>query len=214
MHEYVGQCPCGRVELWLFGQLAPAQFQPRSDKPTCRLCSEHDGVWISDPRGELRLPAADATTVRTFASEQVQFHFCSGCRTLAYASFVDVAVVRLALFESIRSSARPVVITNFETETVAAGRQRRLEKWTPVQRAFVRALTSQDGKRRVFVVDRGGGRFGYDEEYFSNHPDERCWVPLRQVPLTLCDSAESAEREARGRVDWLRDASEESLDSE
>ena len=58
-------------------------------------------------------------------------------RTLAYASFEDVAVVRLALFESIRNAALPTVITTFETETVAAGRRRRLEKWTPVQRAKV-----------------------------------------------------------------------------
>jgi hypothetical protein len=78
----------------------------------------------------------------------------------------------------------------------------------------VRTLTSRDGKRRVFVVDRGGGRFGYDEEYFSDDPDEKCWVPFRQFPVTICDSAESAEREARGCVHWLRNASEESLDSD
>jgi hypothetical protein len=68
----------------------------------------------------------------------VQFHLCSACGTLVYASFEDVsrtvAVVRLALFESIRSAALPTVITNFETESVEVGRQRRLEKWTPVQR--------------------------------------------------------------------------------
>jgi hypothetical protein len=38
---------------------------------------------------------------------------------------------------------------------------------------IVRILTSRDGKRRVLVVDRGGGRFGYDEEYFSDVPNER-----------------------------------------
>lgn len=138
MHEYIGRCQCGGLELRLVSELAAGQFQPRSDEPTCRFCSEHGGVWISDPRGALRLFAADATTVRTFASEQVQFHFCSVCSTLAYACFEDgsraVAVVRLAPFESIRSAALPTVITNFETETVAAGRRRRLENWTPVQR--------------------------------------------------------------------------------
>jgi hypothetical protein len=94
-------------------------------------------VWISDPRGTLRLPAAEATTVRTFASEQVQFHFCSACSTLVYASFEDVAVVRLVLFESIRSAGLPTVIATFEAETVAEGRRRRLERWTPIQRALV-----------------------------------------------------------------------------
>ena len=68
----------------------------------------------------------------------------------------------------------------------------------------VRTFTSPDGKRRVLIVDRGGGRFGYNEEYFSEDPDEMCWVALPQYPLTICESAESAEREARGCVDWLR----------
>jgi hypothetical protein len=138
MHEYIGRCACGRIELRLASELAPAQFQPRSDAATCQFCSEHDGVWISDPRGTLSVPAAGATTVRRFASEQVQFHSCPACNTLVYASFEDesrlVAVVRVALFESIRAVALPTVFTNFETESVAAGRQRRLAKWTPVQR--------------------------------------------------------------------------------
>ena len=138
MREYVGKCLCGRIEVRLFSELIPGQFQPRSDAQTCRFCSEHDGVWISDPRGTLRLRAVDETSVRTFASEQVRFHFCSACNTLMYASFEDaartVAVVRVALYESIRGAALPTLITNFETEGLATGRQRRLEKWTPVQR--------------------------------------------------------------------------------
>jgi len=138
MNEYVGKCPCGRVEVRLLSELTPGQFQPRSDAQTCRFCSEHDGVWISDPRGTLELRPADATSVRTFASEQVRFHFCSVCNTLVYATFEDaprsVAVVRVALFESIRRAALPTLTTNFETENVASGRQRRLEKWTPVHR--------------------------------------------------------------------------------
>jgi hypothetical protein len=141
MHDYVGQCVCGRIEVHLDSELTPGQFQPRSDAATCRFCTAHDGVWISDPKGTLRLRAADQTTIKRFASGQVQFHFCAACDTLAYALFEDasaattVAVVRVGLFESIRSAALPTVITNFETETVALGRQRRLEKWTPVQRS-------------------------------------------------------------------------------
>jgi hypothetical protein len=140
MHEYAGKCVCGRIEVQLASGLRPSQFQPRSDAPTCRFCSEHDGVWISDANGVLRLRAADQTSVRRFASAEVQFHFCPECDTLVYALFEDaaqgrsVAVVRVALFESIRAAAPPAVITNFDGETPAVGRQRRLEKWTPVQR--------------------------------------------------------------------------------
>src|SRR5437867_4505961 len=106
MHEYLGTCACGRIEVHLLSGLASSQFQPRSDADTCQFCREHDGVWISDPKGLLRLRASDRTSVSTFASGQVQFHFCSECRTLVYAVFEDgtrdmaVAVVRLALFES------------------------------------------------------------------------------------------------------------------
>jgi hypothetical protein len=151
MREYIGWCPCGRIEVRLCSELTTGQFEPRSDAQTCRFCSEHDGVWISDPRGTLRLPAAaGATRVRRFASEQVQFHFCAACDTLVYASVEDpsrtVAVVRVALFESIRIGALPTLSTDFGEESVAAGRQRRLEKWTPVHRDRLDASSmSRDG---------------------------------------------------------------------
>jgi len=138
MREYVGACACGSVEVRLTSALAPSEFQPRSDASTCAFCREHDGVWISDPAGALAIRAADRTSVRTFASERVGFHFCAACNELVYATFGDssreVAVVRAALFEAIRSAARPTLATNFEGEQLEGARQRRLEKWTPVQR--------------------------------------------------------------------------------
>src|SRR6187399_2794150 len=68
MPEYVGTCACGRVEVRLRSELAPGEFQPRSDAATCAFCREYDGVWISDPRGTLMVPATDETIARTFAS--------------------------------------------------------------------------------------------------------------------------------------------------
>jgi hypothetical protein len=138
MVEYIGKCSCGAVEARLSSNLAPEQFQPRSDASSCGFCREHDGVWISDPAGKLELRAGDRTSVRSFASGKVEFHFCAACGDLAYALFADasqetaVAVVRVGLFEAIRSAARPVLVTSFEGETVEAGRQRRVAKWTPV----------------------------------------------------------------------------------
>jgi hypothetical protein len=137
VREYLGTCSCGGVEIRLFSELSPSEFHPRSDAQTCRFCSEHDGVWISDAKGALRLRAGDTTRVRSFGSEQVQFHFCAACNTLVYASFDAarlVAVVRIALFEEIRAAGMPVLSTNFEGESVEVGRQRRLDKWTPFQR--------------------------------------------------------------------------------
>jgi hypothetical protein len=72
--------------------------------------------------------------------------------------------------------------------------------------AVLRVLVHPAGKQRVLIVDRGGGRFGYQEERFSDHPEELCWLPQRQSPLCVCDSPETAEREARAAIDWLRSA--------
>jgi hypothetical protein len=140
VQDYAGMCGCGRLEVRLETGVAPDQFRPRSDAATCGFCREHDGVWISDPRGALVLPAGGRTRVTRFASEQVEFHFCLDCQELAYAVFTDtaldrvVAVVRVGLFEAIRAAAQPTLVTCFEGQTLEGGRQRRLDTWTPVRR--------------------------------------------------------------------------------
>ena len=137
-HKYLGKCSCGFIEILLRSRLAPNEFQPRSDAPTCQFCREHDGVWVSDPDGMLTLPPDSLTLVRRFASEEVRFLACRQCESLVYALFEDesagraVAVVRVALLELIRTAARPTLVTNFESEGLAQGRRRRLENWTPV----------------------------------------------------------------------------------
>jgi hypothetical protein len=76
---------------------------------------------------------------------------------------------------------------------------------------LVKTLTHPDGLRRVHIVERTSGQFGYEVEECvrvyedPSYPDEKCWVPNGQYPLSICDSAETAEREARGRVAWLND---------
>ena len=140
MHEYTGTCRCGATTMTLASNLAPEKFQPRSDAQTCHFCREHDGVWISDPRGLLQLGKNNTTAIRKFASQQIQFHFCLRCGELAYATYYDgekdkeVAVVRVRLFDTIDAIALPVKATNFDQETLAAGRARKLAHWTPVMR--------------------------------------------------------------------------------
>jgi hypothetical protein len=140
MPEYVGKCSCGRVDVRFQSSVVPEQFQPRSDAATCSFCREHDGVWISDPKGALDLRTDDGTSVSRFGSRQVDFHLCTGCGELAYALVPDpsraaaVGVVRLGLFESIRVAAQPTLTTSGEGETLDAARERRLARWTPVHR--------------------------------------------------------------------------------
>lgn len=72
-------------------------------------------------------------------------------------------------------------------------------------------IYDRDKKRRVVVVQTADGSYGFVEEFFSTEPEEQCWIPVtkgRSIPI--CDSIETALREARGRVDWLTDASHDS----
>ncbi len=51
----------------------------------------------------------------------------------------------------------------------------------------------------------GENTFGFEEQYFSDEPLERCWCPLSQVPLSFCETEEIAVREAHARVVWLKE---------
>jgi hypothetical protein len=68
---------------------------------------------------------------------------------------------------------------------------------------IIREIYSQDRMYRVLIVKRKNGLFGYEEEYFSQDPMERCWCPYSQKPFAICDSPETALKEAKGRIKWL-----------
>jgi hypothetical protein len=67
----------------------------------------------------------------------------------------------------------------------------------------VKILSHPEGKRRVLIVQRSGGHYGHEEERFSDEATEMCWFRFSQVPFSIYDSAETAEREARSRFEWL-----------
>jgi hypothetical protein len=58
-------------------------------------------------------------------------------------------------------------------------------------------------KRRVVVLRRDNGSFGFEEERFSDEPLEMAWIPFGRYSVSLCDTAERALAEARSRVQWL-----------
>jgi hypothetical protein len=68
---------------------------------------------------------------------------------------------------------------------------------------IVQTVYSRDRKNRIHIVRRSNGTCGYEEEYFSEDEYEMCWIPVGQRPFCVCDSPETALREARGRVIWL-----------
>ena len=67
-----------------------------------------------------------------------------------------------------------------------------------------RIIYDRTGKRRVRVFRHADGSFRFIEEAFSDDELELFWLPLtsrRSQPI--CDSFETALREAQGRVPWL-----------
>ncbi len=130
---YKGYCSCKSTQITLTSELKPEEFQPRSDSENCHFCKKHDGVWISDSKGQITLDPNNKTETKRFATGLVEFHFCANCHDLTYALFENkVAVVRLALFQEIAPHAKSVTYTHFDGESEGDGQKRRLKNWTPL----------------------------------------------------------------------------------
>jgi hypothetical protein len=71
--------------------------------------------------------------------------------------------------------------------------------------SVVKELLASDRKRKVQIFRREDGSFGFESLYFSDDPLEQSWIPHGRYSVCFAASVEIAEREARGRVDWLCD---------
>ncbi len=69
----------------------------------------------------------------------------------------------------------------------------------------IKEIYNADKKRRVIIYRGDSGRYGYEQEYFSEDPFEMCWIQTGRAVAGFYDNAETAEREARGNIDWLKD---------
>ena len=67
---------------------------------------------------------------------------------------------------------------------------------------ILQTLYSPDRGRRVHIFRRRNGTFGYEEEFLDIDEYGNSWIPLSSQ-LTIFDSAETALREAGGRIAWL-----------
>jgi hypothetical protein len=72
-------------------------------------------------------------------------------------------------------------------------------------RRIVKEIVAIDGKRKVRIFRRRNGTFGFEALLFSDRPLEMSWVPDGRFSECVAQDEGIAEREARGRVDWLRD---------
>jgi hypothetical protein len=81
----------------------------------------------------------------------------------------------------------------------------------------VKTILDTSGRREVRIVLNSDGRFGFEEWRLSAYHSAirgrgEFWEPISKG-RTFADSAETAEREAQARVDWLSAEREAQPDS-
>jgi hypothetical protein len=70
---------------------------------------------------------------------------------------------------------------------------------------ILKEFVAADGKKKVQIFQRNDGSFGFESLRFSDDPMEMCWFPDGRFSVCIAESQEIAEREARGRVEWMHD---------
>jgi hypothetical protein len=71
-------------------------------------------------------------------------------------------------------------------------------------KTVVKEMTSSDGTLKVQIFRRDAGTFGFDQWRFSDEPRELCWIPFGRFSECVAPDQQTAEQEARDRVEWLR----------
>ena len=66
----------------------------------------------------------------------------------------------------------------------------------------IQIIYDNDRKQRVIIFRRQDSTFGFEEEYFSGHEFEMCWL-TRGRNISFFDTYKTALREVYSRVDWL-----------
>jgi len=69
---------------------------------------------------------------------------------------------------------------------------------------IVKTFPHPNGQLRANIVRRANGTYGFVEEELRAEGEWFLLPAYFVSPLSICDSLETAEREIRQRVDWLR----------
>jgi hypothetical protein len=68
---------------------------------------------------------------------------------------------------------------------------------------LVDQVVNHDKTRRVNFYLKNDGTFTYEQEMFSNEPEEMVWIPTGPSVARIFDTLETARREASGNISWL-----------
>lgn len=68
----------------------------------------------------------------------------------------------------------------------------------------VKEIVDESGRRKVELFRRDDGTYGFEDLRYYKDQYEDGWSPHGRYSQCFAATLEIAEREARGRVDWLR----------
>jgi hypothetical protein len=129
-----GQCHCGAVRAALETAREPAAISVRACQ--CGFCRRHGAATASDPTGRLRLEVRRPLKRYRFGAGSIDMLLCGGCGVYVAAVLetdhgllATVNVAGLAMAPLDAATPAPV---DYDGESAAARRERRLAAWTPV----------------------------------------------------------------------------------
>lgn len=64
----------------------------------------------------------------------------------------------------------------------------------------VQTIYDDARKRRVVILQRDDGSFGFEEQRFAGEPQEQAWIQVGRYSASHCDTEARVLVEARGRI--------------
>lgn len=103
MHHYSGSCSCGSVTVTLTLPAPLRTYTPR--QCDCDYCMANDGIYVSDPKGRLRIDTSAALTREKQGSGQADMVKCPECG--------DLIAVTCCLEEEMKGAVRMAILNDW-----------------------------------------------------------------------------------------------------
>jgi hypothetical protein len=146
MRTISGHCHCGNLALVLETALAPEELILR--ECACSFCRKHGARTTADPDSRARIVVRDPALLSRYRFEHgtADFLTCRACGVYLAAVTGDgdagFATLNVRSFDDQAPFDRDAMPVSYDGETAEGRRQRRRERWTPVE--IVEALPSGD----------------------------------------------------------------------
>ncbi|MES0870176.1 aldehyde-activating protein [Pseudovibrio sp. SCP19] len=130
MHEIShGQCSCGGTHVQLKLQKPLSEYAPR--RCSCDYCTQHDGIYLSHPKGELLIEASQPLTEEKQGSRQATILFCPACN--------DMIAVTCQINDQLKGAVRAPLLKDYPVlppaqpvSPASLSPEERLNRWDQV----------------------------------------------------------------------------------